>query len=79
MYTVTYSVPVLTTKINLHDVKKSVEMNEQIKPLNVKKHYTRGVTYSEKDMILIVINPLNRLKIEHECLLIKIADYISAS
>lgn len=70
---------VLTTKINLHDVKKSVEMKEQIQPLTVKKHYTPGVSYNEKDMIFIVINPLHRLKIEHACLVIKIADYITVS
>ncbi|KAL5290888.1 SLC8B1.2 family protein [Megaselia abdita] len=67
----------LTTKINLHDVQKSVEMKEQITPLSVKTHYTRGVSYNQKDMIFIVINPLHRLKIEHECLVIKIADYIT--
>lgn len=71
--------PVLTTKINLHDVKKSVEMKEQIKPLNVKKHYTPGVTYNEKDMFFLVINPLHRLKVEHECFIIRMADYMTVS
>lgn len=54
-------------------------MKEQVKPLNVEKHYPPEVRYDEISMIFIVINPLHRLKISHECLIIKIADYLTVS